>query len=116
MKPRCLLAVSALLLLSACAGQPGFWFVNTPDDAGELPGDYKEQTAAMLKKNFGEPYDIQIGDAHKASCTQVVAHRYGWAVPVSFRTRNAFEGDNKGIVWWANGKISKVTRTAVLCH
>jgi len=111
------------LLLSACAGRPGgnFVGVNTPDDAGDLPSNYKEAAVTFLENQLRDPgsAQIEIGEAQRGSCDIGIYGKFhGWRVPIRYNAKNAYGGYvgyQNAYVWFNGARIKRVSDSPRFC-
>ncbi len=115
-------AMCAVLLIG-CAAQPGGnWIgVNTPEDAGRLPSDYRDMVTNVLRSSLKDPYSavITVGTAVQTQCEiGIYGAFHGWAVPVTYNAKNgygAFTGERSVYYWIANGGVRRVSDSPSLC-
>jgi hypothetical protein len=110
-------------LLASCAGQPGgnFVGVNTPEDAGDLPANYKEATEIFIKGQLRDPdsAQIEVGEGTRGTCDiGIYGTFHGWRVPVRYNAKNAYGGyvGYQNIYVWFNGmRVKRVSDSPSFC-
>ena len=117
------MTIVLVVFLCGCAGKRGGnWLgVNTPQDIGPLPSNYKEIVTLSVKSQLKDPYSavINVKTPYRASCNVgIYGLHYGWAVPVLYNAKNSFgayTGERMTYFWFSNGRMKRVSSSPTFC-
>lgn len=114
------LTTLATFILSGCATIAG-GDLNTPNDVGPVPPDYRVRTETLIRSTLKDPYSamIDVGEPRDGFCAATPFTKFwGWAVPVSVNAKNSYggyTGVETGYVWFAKGEPVRMSASFDLC-